>query len=184
MSSCSLQVTTVQSTTWQTSYFRHKFRFFSCIMNFKALLIVLTVVCQTNEAARIVRRLRNVTAQSCLDYLKRGVKTNGYYSIKNYGTDGWVRTVYCDFESEPGFAWTLVESFALKNKFLPAFHIHPLKVNAPVNPNSPNWNLFRMSFLQMSQLRAQSTHWRVTCSFQTNSVGYLPRLCQDKLQGV
>lgn len=125
---------------------------------------------QTNEAARILPQLGNVTAQSCLDYLKRGVKTDGYNSIKNYGTDGWVHTVYCDFQSEPGFAWTLVESFALKNKLLPAFRIHPLKVSAPVNPYSPNWNLFRMSFLQMSRLRAQSTHWRVTCSFQTNSV--------------
>ena len=46
------------------------------------------------------------------------------------------------------------------------FRIHPLATNAPVNDKSPNWNLYRMSFKQMNFLRAQSTHWRVTCSFQ------------------
>ena len=115
-----------------------------------------------------VPQLGFVKAQSCMDYAKRGVNTNGYYSIKNTGTDGLSHSVYCDFESEPGFAWTLVESFALKNKLLPAFKSLPLKVDAPVNPYSPNWNLFRMSYQQMSHLRSQSTHWRVTCSFQTN----------------
>ena len=45
---------------------------------------------------------------------------------------------------------------------------HPLKTNAPVLPNTPNWNRYRMSLPQMQHLKSQSTHWRVTCDFQSN----------------
>ena len=73
-------------------------------------------------------------------------------------------------ESEPGSAWTLVESFALKNKAIPAFSQRSLKINAPVLPKTPNWNRYRMSLSQMNDLKKQSTHWRVTCDFQAKPV--------------
>ena len=73
-------------------------------------------------------------------------------------------------ESEPGSAWTLVESFALKNKAIPAFSQRTLKINAPVLPKTPNWNRYRMSLSQMNDLKKQSTHWRVTCDFQAKPV--------------
>ncbi|XP_028416174.1 uncharacterized protein LOC114539797 [Dendronephthya gigantea] len=137
-------------------------------MFFKVLLLAVIVVCQVNLTSGSSPVI--VTAQSCLDYFKRGYKTNGYYHIINHGVNGLVHTVYCDFTSEPGFAWTLVESFALKHKLLRAFRKSPLKTNDPVNPNTPNWNLFRMSYKQMSHLRSQSTHWRVTCNFQAKPI--------------
>lgn len=73
-------------------------------------------------------------------------------------------------ESQQNSAWTLVESFALKNRDTPAFSKHPLKTDAPEQSQTPNWNSYRMSFSQMHQLQAQSTHWRVTCDFQTKPV--------------
>ena len=73
-------------------------------------------------------------------------------------------------ESEPGSAWTLVESFALRHKRMPAFSYRPLKLDYPVLSKTPNWNRYRMSFSQMSSIEKQSTHWRVTCDFQTKPV--------------
>ena len=75
-------------------------------------------------------------------------------------------------ESEPGSAWTLIESFALKNRAVQQVQIHPLQTNAPVNEGTPNWNIYRMSLSQMTSLKSQSTHWRVTCSLPVNGVDY------------
>ena len=74
--------------------------------------------------------------------------------------------------SEPGAAWTLIESFALKNKAIQKINKRPLQTNAPVNEKSPNWNLYRMSLPQMRHLKSQSTHWRVTCSFPNFGIDY------------
>ena len=106
---------------------------------------------------------RNITERSCLDYYKKGHKTNGYYHIAD---DQLTYTVYCDMESEVGFAWTLVESFALKNIDIVQFKRRILKHNYQVRPKSPTWNLYRMSLLQMKNLKERSTHWRITCNFQ------------------
>ena len=69
-------------------------------------------------------------------------------------------------ESEPGSAWTLVKSFAFKNKALPAFSRRLLRFNYPVLPKTPNWFAYRMLLTQMNNLKQQSTHWRITCDFQ------------------
>lgn len=103
-----------------------------------------------------------------MDYLRKGFKDNGYYKIYDFQTNTFL-TVYCDFTSEPGAAWTLIESFAFNNRMLDAFRIHPFSANAPVNDKTPNWHLYRMSFAQMKFLRSQSTHWRATCSFYTKT---------------
>ena len=105
-----------------------------------------------------------ITPRSCVDYSRKGFKDNGYFKIYDFQSNTFF-TVYCDFTSEPGTAWTLIESFALKNKMLAPFRIHPFPTNAPVNDKTPNWNLYRMSLEQMKFLRTQSTHWRATCSF-------------------
>ena len=79
---------------------------------------------------------------------------------------------YCDFKSEPGTAWTLVMSWANKYRRLPALRKTPFKHNAPVNENSQNWNLYRLSLTRMRSLQSHSTHWRATCSFPTHSVDF------------
>ena len=80
--------------------------------------------------------------------------------------------VYCDMNSEEGYAWTLVMSFSLKNKAMDQIDRKPLGVDAPLNERSPNWNLYRMSLSQMTHLKSQSTHWRSTCSFPAPKLDY------------
>ena len=114
---------------------------------------------------------REPTARSCLDYAKKCYRTSGYYQIKiEKNCNDAYHTVYCDMESEPGSAWTLVQSYALKNKDTPEFTKTPLKYDAPVHSDTPSWNAYRMSHSQMSHLKKHSTHWRITCDFQSNSV--------------
>ena len=108
--------------------------------------------------------------QSCLDHLKSGTTKNGYYSIIDQS--GASLTVYCDFESEPGSAWTLVMSWSLQNKDLPAFKSTTLTENALVNEKTPNWNAYRQSKNVMSFLKSQSSHWRATCSFNKVKFDY------------
>ena len=79
---------------------------------------------------------------------------------------------YCDFKSEPGFAWTLVMSWANKNRAWSAFRRNSLRENAPVNENSLIWNMYRLSLTRMRSLQAHSTHWRATCSYPTHGIDF------------
>ena len=114
---------------------------------------------------------RKITPRSCLSYMRRGFRSNGFYRIYDFKANIFM-TVYCDMNSEPGTAWTLITSFALKNAQNDKVKKHPLQINAPVNEKSPNWNIYRMSLSQMTYLKSQSTHWRATCSFPTHGVDY------------
>ncbi len=40
--------------------------------------------------------------------------------------------------------------------------------DAPINHNTPNWNIYRQTLARMKSLRSQSTHWRATCGFNHN----------------
>ena len=74
--------------------------------------------------------------------------------------------------SEAGSAWTLVMSYALKNREITQVAKRSMNQNSPVNEHSPNWNIYRMSLSQMTHLKPRSTHWRATCSFPTYRVDY------------
>ena len=91
-----------------------------------------------------------------------GYTENGFYQISLSNS---FATVYCDFESEPGSAWTLVKSFSFENRRIKQVMRHSLAENAPLNENTPNWYRYRMSNSQMNHFKQHSTHWRVTCSF-------------------
>ena len=41
----------------------------------------------------------------------------------------------------------------------------PFTINYPVNENSPNWFLYRLTKDRMRSLSDVSTHWRATCSY-------------------
>ena len=75
--------------------------------------------------------------------------------------------------SESGKAWTLVMSWATRNKNMREFQITPFSTDSPVDETFPNWNKYRMSLNMMNDLSAQSTHWRATCSFPTHGVDYV-----------
>ncbi|XP_028403794.1 uncharacterized protein LOC114526401 [Dendronephthya gigantea] len=112
-----------------------------------------------------------ITPRSCLDHLKKGHNSDGYYTIYDFQTNDLI-LVYCDMTSEAGSAWTLVMSYAFKNRNMNQMTRRTLGQDAPVNENSPNWNLYRMSPSQMAYLKSQSTHWRSTCSFPSYKVDY------------
>ena len=88
--------------------------------------------------------------RSCLDHLKNGLKTNGYYNI--YDASLNLVTVYCDMTSESGKAWTLVMSWATKIKDMTEFQLTPFLTDSPVDENFPNWNKYRMSLSMMNDL--------------------------------
>jgi len=127
------------------------------------VLHVLLVSC--TEGQRI-----DSPSKSCLDHLKSGATKNGYYSIIDQS--GSSLTVYCDFESEPGSAWTLVISWSLENNNLPAFRSTSLTDDAPVNEKTPNWIVYRQSKKAMDLIKSQSSHWRATCSFNKVKIDY------------
>ena len=77
--------------------------------------------------------------------------------------------VYCDFTSEPGWAWTLVMSESLQNIGKP-FTRQALFANEPMSSEVPNWEAYRLQLDRMKGLRSESTHWRITCSFDPASV--------------
>lgn len=113
---------------------------------------------------------------SCMDLFKSGERNDGYYQIVGKDSEIWI--VYCDFQSELGSVWTLVMSWSFANKDVLAFDLLGLTMDAPLNELSPNWEVYRMSKDQMVFLKARSTHWRVTCSYDTMDIDY-----RDYLRG-
>ena len=76
-------------------------------------------------------------------------------------------TVYCDFSSEPGFVWTLIQSQSLANKAL--FQFKPFYLtDEPISEDVPNWDAYRLSLSHMKFIRSHTTHWRATCNFPTD----------------
>ena len=79
--------------------------------------------------------------------------------------------VYCDFGPEPGFVWTLIQSYSLENNETfksKAFYLHDM----PINQDAPEWEKYRMSMSRMKYICDSCTHWRATCNFPTDDVDY------------
>ncbi|XP_078372006.1 uncharacterized protein LOC144655593 [Oculina patagonica] len=109
---------------------------------------------------------KDLKPKSCLEQLWTGARYSGYYRIFN--DEGHSFPVYCDLTSDANAAWTLFMSE--RTPGLNVFKALPLYVDKPTNEDNPNWDLFRVSLNNMKQLRSRSSHWRVTCSFQTDGV--------------
>ncbi|XP_068729556.1 uncharacterized protein [Montipora capricornis] len=109
---------------------------------------------------------------SCLDYLLKGESNCGIYRL--YDNVGNSFPAYCDLNSEPGTAWTLVMSWSWGTQYrsLAAFKRTPLKFDAPVNEYAINWDVYRLSLARMRSLQSHSTHWRATCSYPTHGVDF------------
>ncbi|KAJ7394730.1 hypothetical protein OS493_000556 [Desmophyllum pertusum] len=106
--------------------------------------------------------------RSCQDYKAAGIKTSGLYTIEDDNS----RTieVYCDFHSEPGFAWNLVESFSLSKKdlFQSDVVFYDYSDSSAVSGDAPNWEAYLMKRHFLVWLRDHSTHWRATCRYNTD----------------
>ena len=94
----------------------------------------------------------------------------GVYRL--YQDKGKSFNVYCDFASEPGWVWTLVMSQSHANRAMEEFRRRSLDQNAPFDEENPSWAAYRLSLRKMSVLKAQSSHWRITCNFSTHGVDY------------
>ena len=131
-------------------------------------------------------KLCQIKARSCKDYINKG--TNGKFVV--FDKDGNKLNVTCDFLSEKGFAWTLVECFSYKNNgLIKAFAFFTDK---PLNENNPNWNAYGLSHAHMKEIADQSTYSRATCQFSiegTNYADYLlgklsdANLLEDQIKG-
>ena len=84
------------------------------------------------------------------------------YSLYDPTTKTLYQT-FCDFTSETGFVWTLLESFSLANNN--HFKGQAFYKDYPVNQNSFKWNKFRLSLPIMNSMLSHSTHFRATCNF-------------------
>ena len=114
--------------------------------------------------------------RSCHDILLSGIHANGIYQIRNEANE--TLNVYCDFDSEPGAAWTLIQSYSLENGQSGGidndiFSTKPLFEDFPVNGVfRDNWSSYRLSLDDMKLIRAYSTHWRATCEFPTIGIDF------------
>ena len=99
--------------------------------------------------------------------------TNSIYNI----VDNISFPVYCDFGSESGVAWTLIQSHFLQNNDAfksKAFYL----LDVPINQDSPEWNNYRLSTSLMKSIQDVSTHWQATCNLPTEGVD-LSRLLES-----
>ncbi|KAL9951378.1 hypothetical protein ACROYT_G044032 [Oculina patagonica] len=80
--------------------------------------------------------------------------------------------VYCDFDSEVNFVWTLVESFSLGN--VNQLDTKRFGVDFPVNEDDGaiNWEIYRLSLSRMQSIAGVSTHLRATCNFPGDGLVY------------
>ncbi|XP_031569970.1 uncharacterized protein LOC116304383 [Actinia tenebrosa] len=93
-------------------------------------------------------------------------RTSGEYPITLPSGDKI--NVFCDFTSEPGFVWTLIESFAFSKHL--DYKTKPFTVDFPVNPTAPTWDNYRLSRSVMLYVKSNSTLWRATCKYDTDGL--------------
>ena len=70
--------------------------------------------CSEKFMGRHCERKRKRKRKSCQAYKAAGERSSGLYTISDDSNQSF--QVFCDFDSEPGFAWNLIQSFSLSNK--------------------------------------------------------------------
>lgn len=105
-----------------------------------------------------------------------GKHKNGVYQILNRTKN--ILYVYCDFSSEPGAAWTLVQSYSLEkgqsDRATDMFSTKSLKEDYAVEEEYPgnNWSSYRLSRANVESIRYHSIQWRATCEFPTIGIDF------------
>ncbi|RDD38527.1 hypothetical protein TrispH2_009061 [Trichoplax sp. H2] len=101
--------------------------------------------------------------RSCIDIKERDRDArNGLFTIYNQFNSPF--TTYCDFNSDLGFAWTLIESMTLAES-LTADNQIGFEHDYPANECQFNSSLFRISKSRMESLYRVSSYVRATCNF-------------------
>ncbi|KAK3731863.1 hypothetical protein QZH41_008327, partial [Actinostola sp. cb2023] len=106
-------------------------------------------------------RLCENPIKSCAEHARNLNKQSGIRSI--ILPSGGELQVYCDFHSEPGFVWTLIESFTFDRNA--QFQDKPFLRDFPVNHANPGWYDYRLSRSLMLHIKSHATLWRATCRY-------------------
>ena len=120
------------------------------------------------------RRCHRKRPRSCKEYflLSGGRLKSGVHYLLD-SNNGSIM-VYCDFESEKEFVWTLIESFEFANNVI--FKKKAFYRNVPVNENTHQWQKYRLSNPHMKEIEGHSTHVRATCNFDREGLKYIDYL--------
>ena len=118
--------------------------------------------------------------RSCKDLATNGVKASGMNNVYDYENKSF--QIYCDFDSEPGRAWALIQSYSLENNGL--FKDKRFGVDSPVHENDAtiNWKAYRLSLPRMRSIASVSTHLRATCNFPDEGLVFTD-YARAKLEG-
>ena len=107
------------------------------------------------------------TPKSCRNlYSSDPTLPSGKYTLYD-GTDTSFKA-YCDFTIESGKVWTLVMSYTFGNN--PNYWRKPLFDDNARNENEANWVDYRLSKARMATIQNDTTHWRITCNYDTKSI--------------
>ncbi|EDV19896.1 uncharacterized protein TRIADDRAFT_61683 [Trichoplax adhaerens] len=96
-----------------------------------------------------------------------GVSENGFYIL--YDNQYRPFITFCDFNSDKGFIWTLIESFSLNNS-MKAKYRKGFFQDFPTVSSFIDLQEFRLENSVMKSIAGApgSTHFRTTCNFNTN----------------
>ena len=112
-----------------------------------------------------------VHPRSCKGLATNGAKiSSGMYKV--YDSQNKSFQVYCDFDSEVGNVWTLMQSFSFGNNS--KFRKKTFDVDYPVNQDDGaiHWSAYRLSLSRMLSIADVSTHLRATCNFPDEGLVY------------
>jgi hypothetical protein len=76
--------------------------------------------------------------------------------------------------------WTLIESFAFESTISSKYMLFPFYKNFSINESNPNWLDYRLSLINMHHIDGYATHWRATCTFDSQGLIYADYLRVDK----
>lgn len=85
---------------------------------------------------------------------------DGLYHV--YDSEDNLYQVYCDFSSEPRYAFTLIESFSFAHRNI--FNTLGFYADSPLGQDSFNWVKYRLPKKRMQVIANHSTHLRSTCN--------------------
>ena len=105
--------------------------------------------------------------KSCRGY-NNSSRIPGIYKIFDNNMN--LLDVFCDFHLNSTNAWTLVQSYQLRNKN--SFVNSPFTDDFTVNATMPHWNAYRLSKFRMQSIQEDSSKFRFTCNYNTDGVVY------------
>ena len=123
--------------------------------------------------------------RNCKDLATNGAKISGMHFL--YDSQNNLFPVHCDFVSEAGYVWTLIQSFSLANN--DQFKDYRFGVDHPVNEDGGmvNWDTYRLSLFRMQSIADASTHLEplatsrimVSCTQTTHAQSWKGTICLD-----